>query len=156
MAPRVDYADNIINGYRLHSTDTSSNLPHGYEWLHRTFWIAPHEFFLMVSAQTIWGWQKSSTQQGRHFKANSRPTDSAMLVARTILRTPTGGRLNTLRCSAAGTMLCKGRIEYLLPPRALCLFSSCSFSRMISSHPVQRYVCLHHFQQVTLLGPPCI
>ena len=65
----------------------------------------------------------------------NRLTVSAMFVARTILRTPTGGRLKTLRCSAAGTMLCRGRTMYLLLLRALCLPSSCSFSRMISSHP---------------------
>lgn len=62
-------------------------------------------------------------------------TVSAMLVAKTILRTPAWGRLKTLRCSAAGTMLCRGRTMYLLPLRALCLPSSCSFRRMISSHP---------------------
>ena len=36
---------------------------------------------------------------------------SAMLVARTILCTPTGGRKKTRRWSAAGTMLCRGRMR---------------------------------------------
>lgn len=37
-----------------------------------------------------------------------------MLVASTILRMPAGGRTNTRRCSAAGTIECSGSSEYLL------------------------------------------
>ena len=64
-----------------------------------------------------------------------RHTVSAMLVARTILRTPIGGLTNTLRWSAAGTMLCSGSTEYLLLLKPLLGASSWSFSLMISSQP---------------------
>lgn len=59
---------------------------------------------------------------------------SAMLVARMILRTPTGGRMKTLRWSCVGTIECRGSSRYRCDRKQLSC-SSCSFSRMISSHP---------------------
>ena len=60
------------------------------------------------------GWQETTRQAGRqgvrlaHEQSSTVMAVSAMFVARTIFRTPLGGRLKTLFCSSGGRRECSG------------------------------------------------